>query len=128
MSYRGTARGDPSATLPPLAFVAFTQNHDQVGNRALGERLSAIAPAPAIRATAAVYLLLPQVPMLFMGEEWSAAQPFHFPCEFGTALADMVRNGRRKAFAGFSQFKDPAKRQRIPDPMTEETFLSSKLN
>ena len=128
MSYRGAARGEPSTALPPLAFVAFIQNHDQVGNRAFGERLTAIAPLAAVRAAAAVYLLLPQVPMLFMGEEWAAPQPFLFFCDFGTALADAVRDGRRAEFARFPQFKDAAKRQRIPDPMAEETYLSSKLD
>ena len=128
MSYRDRARGEPSAALPPLAFVSFIQNHDQIGNRAFGERLSAIAPAPAVRAAAAIYLLLPQVPMLFMGEEWAAPQPFLFFCDFGAALADAVRDGRRAEFARFPQFKDAAKRQRIPDPMAETTFLSSKLD
>ena len=93
MSYRGGPRGEPSAALPPLAFVSFIQNHDQIGNRAFGERLSAIAPAAAVRAAAAVYLLLPQVPMLFMGEEWAAPQPFLFFCDFG---ADARRCGARR--------------------------------
>jgi malto-oligosyltrehalose trehalohydrolase len=128
MSYRGGPRGEPSTALPPLAFVSFIQNHDQVGNRAFGERLTAISSAPAVRAAAAVYLLLPQVPMLFMGEEWAAPQPFLFFCDFGAALADAVRDGRRAEFARFPQFRDPAKRQRIPDPMAEATFLSSKLD
>ena len=76
MPYRGHERGEPSAALPPDAFVAFIQNHDQIGNRAFGERINAFATPEAVRAIAAVYLLLPQVPMLFMGEEWASAQPF----------------------------------------------------
>jgi len=127
MPYRGQPRGEPSATLPPGAFVAFIQNHDQVGNRAFGDRLTDFAPAEAVRAVAAVYLLLPQVPMLFMGEEWAAAQPFPFFCEFGPELADAVRKGRREEFARFPEFRDPAMRERIPDPMAEATFLSAKL-
>ena len=82
MPYRGTARGEPSAHLPPTAFVAFMQNHDQIGNRAFGERLTHATPPSAVRAIAAVFLLAPQIPMLFMGEEWAAAQPFPFFCDF----------------------------------------------
>ena len=127
MPYRGDTRGEPSGTLPPTAFVAFMQNHDQVGNRALGERLTAIATPEAVRALAAVYLLLPQIPMLFMGEEWGASQPFPFFCDFGPDLADAVRQGRRDEFARFPEFKNPAMRERIPDPMAPETFASAKL-
>ena len=81
-----------------------------------------------MRAVAAVYLLLPQIPMLFMGEEWGAAQPFPFFCDFGPELADAVRKGRREEFARFPEFQDPAMRERIPDPMAEETFASAKLD
>ncbi len=128
MPYRGRPRGAPSADLPPTAFVAFIQNHDQVGNRAFGDRVTDFAPAEAVRAIAAVYLLLPQIPMLFMGEEWGAAQPFPFFCDFGPELADAVRQGRREEFARFPEFQDPAMRERIPDPMAEETFASAKLD
>jgi malto-oligosyltrehalose trehalohydrolase len=128
MEFRGEPRGEPSALLPPTAFVAFVQNHDQIGNRAFGERLTAIAPLPAVRAIAAVYLLLPQVPMLFMGEEWGAAQPFAFFCDFHGDLAAAVRTGRRKEFAKFPQFRDPAMRERIPDPQAESTFAATKLD
>jgi 4-alpha-glucanotransferase len=127
MPYRGHPRGAPSAELPPTAFVAFIQNHDQVGNRAYGDRITDFAPAEAARAVAVVYLLLPQIPMLFMGEEWGAAQPFPFFCDFGPELADAVRNGRREEFARFPEFRDPKMRERIPDPMAEETFASAKL-
>ncbi len=127
MPYRGRQRGVPSADLPPSAFVAFIQNHDQVGNRAFGDRVTDFAPAEAVRAIAAVYLLLPQIPMLFMGEEWGAAQPFPFFCDFGPELADAVRQGRREEFARFPEFRDPEMRERIPDPMAEKTFASAKL-
>jgi malto-oligosyltrehalose trehalohydrolase len=127
MPYRGATRGEPSAHLPPTAFVAFIQNHDQIGNRAFGERLSVLAPPAALRAVAATYLLLPQIPMLFMGEEWGCTQPFQFFCDFGAELADRVRDGRRAEFARFSVFQDPAARERIPDPQAESTFLASKL-
>ena len=128
MPYRGSPRGEPSAALPPGAFVAFIQNHDQIGNRAFGERLSAIATPEAMRAIAAIYLLLPQMPMLFMGEEWGAPQPFPFFCDFEGELADAVREGRRAEFARFPEFQDPEQRDRIPDPQAESTFASAKLD
>ncbi len=127
MPYRGAARGESSADLPPTAFVAFIQNHDQIGNRAFGERLAAIAAPEAIRAIASIYLLSPQIPMLFMGEEWGTKQPFPFFCDFSGALSDAVREGRRAEFAKFPEFQDPAQRERIPDPTALETFLSAKL-
>jgi malto-oligosyltrehalose trehalohydrolase len=127
MHYRGSPRGEPSAGLPPPAFVAFIQNHDQVGNRAFGDRLTAFAPSQAVRAIAAVYLLAPQIPMIFMGEEWAAAQPFPFFCDFTGDLAEAIRSGRRAEFARFPEFQDPAQRERIPDPSAPETFMSAKL-
>jgi malto-oligosyltrehalose trehalohydrolase len=127
MRYRGRPRGQPSNQLPPSAFIAFLQNHDQIGNRAFGDRISAAASVKALRAAAAVYLLLPQIPMLFMGEEWSASSPFPFFCDFGPDLAEAVRKGRREEFARFPEFQDPAQRERIPDPQADETFESGKL-
>jgi maltooligosyltrehalose trehalohydrolase len=128
MPYRGAPRGKPSAALPPGAFVAFIQNHDQIGNRAFGERLNTIAAPEAVRALAALYLLLPQTPMIFMGEEWGATQPFPFFCDFEGELADAIRKGRRAEFAGFPEFHDPEQRDRIPDPLAESTFASAKLD
>ena len=77
MQARNASRGEPSAHLPPGAFVDFMQNQDQMGNRAFGERINAIASSEAVHAIAAIYLLLPQTPMLFMGEEWANRSPFH---------------------------------------------------
>ena len=128
MAYRGEPRGEPSAHLPPTAFVAFLQNHDQIGNRAFGDRITAGAPRAAVRAAAATYLLAPQIPMLFMGEEWAAPQPFLFFCDFGPELSDAVRKGRRQEFARFPEFADPKTRERIPDPTARETFTASKLD
>ena len=119
---------NPSVHLPPSAFVAFLQNHDQVGNRAFGERLSAIADPAALRAVTALYLLLPQIPMLFMGEEWHSRRPFQFFCDFSGELGDAVRNGRRQEFARFEAFRDPVRRELIPDPLAEQTFEDSKLD
>jgi malto-oligosyltrehalose trehalohydrolase len=128
MSFSGRPRGEPSADLPPTAFVAFIQNHDQIGNRAFGERLPLIAAPRAIRTITALYLLLPQVPMLFMGEEWGSEQPFPFFCDFHGDLAEAVRRGRREEFSRFPEFQDEANRARIPDPQAEGTFLSAKLD
>ncbi len=128
MPYRNAPRGGPSAGLPPTAFVSFIQNHDQIGNRAFGERLNFLAAPEAIRALASVYLLTPQIPMLFMGEEWGATQPFLFFCDFGGELAEAVRKGRREEFARFPEFADPDRVAKIPDPCAEATFLASKLD
>ncbi|MGH9770359.1 MAG: malto-oligosyltrehalose trehalohydrolase [Candidatus Acidiferrales bacterium] len=124
---QGNPRGEPSAFLPPPAFVGFIQNHDQVGNRAWGERLTAIAPPEAVRAIASIYLLCPHIPMLFMGEEWAESQPFPFFCDFTGELADAVRNGRHAEFASFPQFLDPVAREKIPDPISPATFELAKL-
>jgi maltooligosyltrehalose trehalohydrolase len=128
MPYRNAPRGGPSAGLPPTAFVSFIQNHDQIGNRAFGERLNSLAPPEAIRALAGVYLLAPQIPMLFMGEEWGATQPFLFFCDFDGKLAEAVRKGRREEFSRFPEFADPERVAKIPDPCAESTFLASKLD
>ena len=127
MRYRGRPRGAPSAHLPAAAFIAFLQNHDQIGNRAFGDRIGALASPEAVRAATAVYLLAPQIPMLFMGEEWGARSPFPFFSDFGPELAEAVRKGRREEFARFPEFQDAAQRERIPDPQAPETFASAKL-
>ena len=128
MAYRDAPRGEASAHLPTTAFVAFLQNHDQIGNRAFGDRISATASVEALRAANAVYLLLPQVPMLFMGEEWGTRRPFPFFCDFGPDLAEAVRKGRREEFSRFPEFQDPKKREKIPDPQSPGTFESGKLD
>ncbi|MDH3671098.1 MAG: malto-oligosyltrehalose trehalohydrolase [Gammaproteobacteria bacterium] len=127
--YRGNKpRGEPSAQLPLTAFVSFLQNHDQVGNRAFGERITELAPPEAVKAAMAIILLAPSPPLLFMGEEWAARQAFLFFCNFGPELAPSVRDGRRREFAGFRQFRDPKSRERIPDPNSRGTFANSVLN
>lgn len=128
MRFSGSPRGEPSAHLPPDAFVSFIQNHDQIGNRAYGDRLSTALPRPVLRAIAAVYLLLPQVPMLFMGEEWATKRPFPFFCDFHGELGAAVTAGRRREFAHLVEFQDEAMRARIPDPQAPETFTASKLD
>jgi malto-oligosyltrehalose trehalohydrolase len=124
----GKPRGKPSAHLPPTAFVDFLQNHDQVGNRALGERLVSLSDETMMRVLTAVLLLSPHIPLLFMGEEYGETNPFFFFTDFDGELADAVRNGRRREFAKFLHFSDPEKQKQIPDPNAEETFTRSKLD
>ena len=126
----GRPRGEASAHLPPSAFVACLQNHDQVGNRAFGERLSAIAKAEHLALARAGLLLSPQIPMLFMGEEWGATAPFQFFVDYEDEpdLATAVREGRRREFKHFAAFSDEASVQRIPDPTSTETFRNSRVD
>ena len=124
----GRSRGEPSADLPATAFVAFLQNHDQVGNRPLGNRLSAIATEPFLHAAIAIVLLSPQIPLLFMGEEWGSLSPFAFFCDFEPGLAAAVREGRRREFAHLPEFDDEHTRARIPDPTALSTFAMSRLD
>ena len=121
----GHPRGELSADLPPSAFVLFLQNHDQIGNRALGERLTKLAHEDALKAATLLLLLSPMVPLLFLGEEWGSRQPFLFFTDHHGELADAVREGRRGEFAEFAQFADPARREEIPDPNALPTFDSS---
>ncbi len=124
----GRPREEPIDHLPPTAFVTFLQNHDQVGNRAMGERLSELADSRVLDALLTILLLAPFPPLLFMGEEWAAPEPFLFFCDFGEELADHVREGRRREFSGFPGFGDPAAHERIPDPNAKQTFLRSVLD
>jgi maltooligosyltrehalose trehalohydrolase len=126
-AYRGSLRGEPSAHLPSTAFINFLQNHDQVGNRAFGERLVELAPPAAMKAASAILLLAPSVPMIFMGEEYGADDPFYFFVDFHDELAVAVRDGRRKEFARFKEFADPVLRERIPDPGALETYTESVI-
>ncbi len=123
--YQGCPRGMPSAHLPPTAFVLFLQNHDQIGNRAFGERLTMLADRAALEAAIALQLLSPQIPLLFMGEETASRTPFLFFTDHVAELARAVREGRRAEFARFPEFADPAKRERIPDPNAPGTFEAS---
>jgi len=122
----GRPRGEPSAALPPTAFVSFLQNHDQVGNRALGERLTRLAAPAALKAAMALLLLCPQIPMLFMGEEVGAREPFLFFTDFHGDLAKAVREGRRREFTGQPGFSDEAESAKIPDPNAASTFEASR--
>jgi 1,4-alpha-glucan branching enzyme len=114
--------------LPPCAFIAFLQNHDQVGNRAFGERLTALTAPEALRAALALLLLAPSIPMLFMGEEFGCTRPFPFFCDFSGELARAVTAGRRAEFAAFGPFRDAGAVEAIPDPNAASTFAMARLD
>jgi maltooligosyltrehalose trehalohydrolase len=124
----GEKRGQPSSHLPPTAFVSFIQNHDQIGNRALGERLSSLVNDEILRAVATIYLIAPSIPMLFMGEEWASKKPFYYFCDLSAELAPLITEGRRKEFAKFPEFSTEKMREKIPDPCVPQTFEKSKLD
>jgi malto-oligosyltrehalose trehalohydrolase len=128
-SYRnGAPRGEVSRHLPATSFVSFLQNHDQIGNRAMGERITGLAPEAAVRAATAILLLAPSPPLLFMGQEWGASQPFLFFCDFSPELAAAVTQGRRQEFSRFPEFSDTAAQSRIPDPNDIKTFQRTCLH
>jgi len=117
----GQLRGEPSGDLAPTAFVNFLQNHDQIGNRAFGDRLASGANARAIEAGLAITLLAPAIPMLFMGEEWGSKAPFPFFCDFKGDLAEAVRKGRRSEYEwAYRKYGDD-----VPDPLALSTFQSA---
>jgi malto-oligosyltrehalose trehalohydrolase len=123
---RGRARGEPSGHLPPTAFVCYLQNHDVIGNRAQGERLASIvADVSALRAAVAILLLAPAPPLLFMGEEWAAPEPFLFFCDFGPELAREVREGRRREFQRFTRDRRAVE---LPDANDPKTFRAATLD
>ncbi|KAF1011320.1 MAG: Malto-oligosyltrehalose trehalohydrolase [Pseudomonas fluorescens] len=121
----GDPRGEPSGHLPPSAFVLFLQNHDQIGNRALGERLPQLCTPQALEAATVLLLLSPMIPLLFMGDETGAREPFLFFTDHHGELAEAVREGRRNEFADFAAFSDAERRKLIPDPNAEQTFRRS---
>ena len=124
----GRPRGEPSTAVWPAAFVNFLQNHDQVGNRAFGERLAHLVPSGRLRVLYVLLVLSPPVPLLFMGEEWAATTPFLYFCDYAGELGEAVRAGRRREFARFAQFADAGTRRRIPDPNAADTFSRSRLD
>src|SRR5207248_9425471 len=124
----GQQRGEPSGHLPATAFVSFLQNHDQIGNTPFGSRIGTVAPEPLVHAAIAIVLLSPQIPMLFMGEEWGSGRPFPFFCDFAPPLDEAVREGRRREFAHYPEFADPEAQGRIPDPTAEATFVMARLD
>lgn len=126
-AYLGAPRGTDPAGLPPRRFVIFLQNHDQVGNRALGERLHHQIDLAAYRAATALLLCAPETPLLFAGQEWAASAPFLYFTDHRPALGRLVSEGRRREFKGFAAFADPTARERIPDPQDPGAFARSRL-
>jgi maltooligosyltrehalose trehalohydrolase len=124
----GKPRGEPSGHLPPEATVFFAQNHDQVGNRALGERLSMLVDPVKLKQGMGLVLLSPHIPLLFMGEEAAVDTPFLFFADWSDEAAELTRKGRRREFAHFKAFSTADLQERIPDPCDERTFLASKLD
>jgi maltooligosyltrehalose trehalohydrolase len=117
-------RGEASGELPPATFVNFLQNHDQIGNRPLGDRLESLASPQQIEAALAVTLLAPMVPMLFQGEEWGSKIHFPFFCDFQGGLADAVRKGRKQEYAwAYEKYGDE-----VPDPLDPATPQSAVLD
>lgn len=119
-------RGQPSGQLSPTAFVSFLQNHDQIGNRAFGERIATLADPAALRAAVALQLLCPQIPMVFMGEEGGTQTPFLYFTSHPPELAQAVREGRRREFGAMGAFADQSRVDSIPDPNAPTTFESSR--
>ena len=121
--YRGRNHGSPSRDIPPDKFVAFIQNHDQVGNRFLGDRLGSMLPPEKLKLGAALVLLGPYIPLLFMGEEYGEKSPFlYFASHGDKELVQSVKEGRQREFSSFGWTGE------VPDPQAEETFLASKIN
>jgi maltooligosyltrehalose trehalohydrolase len=120
-------RGTPARDQPASQFLYVLQNHDQVGNRAFGERLHHEVGIDRFAVASALLLFLPYTPMLFMGQEFAASSPFQFFTDHNRELGRLVTEGRRREFSAFSAFADPATRERIPDPQAVETFRASKL-
>lgn len=121
------SRGTPADGLPAHAFVHCIQNHDQVGNRAMGDRLNHVITLPVYRAVSALLLLSPYTPLIWMGQEWASTSPFQYFTDHPDTLGRLVVEGRRDEFKHFSAFTDPLTRERIPDPQAESTFQTSKL-
>ncbi|HMF16751.1 MAG TPA: malto-oligosyltrehalose trehalohydrolase [Gemmataceae bacterium] len=126
--HRNKPRGTDPADVFPRQFVWCLQNHDQIGNRALGDRLHHQIDLAAYRAASALLLCSPATPLLFMGQEWAAGTPFLFFTDHHQELGRRVTEGRRREFKSFAAFADPKVRERIPDPQAAATFLKSKLN
>lgn len=124
---QGKTRGTPCAQLPPRAFVYCISNHDQAGNRAFGERLSAACSPEGYRAASALLCLAPYTPLIFQGQEWAASTPFLYFTDHHAELGKLVTEGRRKEFAGFKEFAHGESTSSIPDPQAETTFQASKL-
>ncbi|WP_337181924.1 malto-oligosyltrehalose trehalohydrolase [Shinella sp.] len=121
----GPAPQDP---LPPVVNVNFLQNHDQIGNRAFGERLSTLVDPAVLNVMTALLLLAPSIPLLFMGEEYGEQRPFCFFADFEGDLAHATKEGRRNEAEKFGGMPEGKSAEDLPDPNDEETFLACKLD
>lgn len=128
--HEGMKRGEPSVGLPATAFVAYMQDHDQIGNRVTGDRINRLANDDAVKAVTAIYLLSPQIPMLFMGEEWASKKPFPFFSDVPPEFRDTVRKGRQEELKSTPEHEDPSKPkvEDAVDPTSAKTFASAKLD
>jgi maltooligosyltrehalose trehalohydrolase len=126
--HQGMKRGTDASRVPMHRFVVCLQNHDQIGNRAMGDRLHQSIAPEAWRAASAVLLTAPMTPLIFMGQEWSADTPFQYFTDLEPDLGRQVTAGRRMEFAAFPEFSDEAARDRIPDPQSASTLAASRLN
>lgn len=124
----GRPRGTKVTDEPAEKFVFCIQNHDQIGNRAFGERLNHQVSLAQYHVASALLLLVPETPLLFMGQEFAASSPFLYFTDHEPDLGRLVTEGRRDEFKKFEAFSDPSKRARIPDPQAESTFHRSKLD
>ncbi len=126
--HAGRHRGTDPTGVPPRRFVFCIQNHDQIGNRAFGERLHHQISLEAFRAASVLFLCAPATPLIFMGQEWATSRPFRFFTDHPEELGKLVTEGRRKEFRHFSAFSDPKAREKIPDPQAQSTFEACKLD
>ena len=125
--HENVPRGTDPSRVPMRKAVVCVQNHDQVGNRALGDRLHHTADPAAWRAAVTVLLTAPMTPLLFMGQEWATSAPFQFFTDFEPDLGQKVVEGRRREFRAFPEFATPEAAERIPAPQSAETFAASRL-
>jgi maltooligosyltrehalose trehalohydrolase len=125
--HMGEPRGTDASSVPMYRFVVCLQNHDQVGNRAFGDRMHHSVPPESWRAATALLLTLPTTPLIFMGQEWAASTPFRYFTDLNPSLGAQVTEGRRREFAQFPEFSDEKVRSSIPDPQAASTFEESRL-
>lgn len=126
-THLGERRGTDPTGIQANRFVICLQNHDRIGNRAIGERLHHRIDLAAYRAASVLLLMAPETPLLFMGQEWAASTPFLYFTDHHPELGRLVTEGRREEFRHFAAFSDPIAREQIPDPQARSTFLSSRL-
>lgn len=126
-AHHGERRGTDASHIPMRQFVVCVENHDQIGNRARGDRLHHTIDEATWRAATTLLLTAPMIPLLFMGQEWAACSPFQFFTDLGGDLGEAVSRGRRREFAAFPEFSAAAACASIPDPQAESTFEASRL-